>query len=117
MVKNKDVKGSYASINGLNLYYEIHGKGEPLILLHGGVGASEMLEPIMSYLCKKQRSNRRSFTSPRADRRHRAAPQLRVNGGRYRGADSASRSGTNRPLGLFAWRRSGTCEPPSSIQS
>jgi pimeloyl-ACP methyl ester carboxylesterase len=28
--------GYYASINGLNLYYEIHGNGKPLVLLHGG---------------------------------------------------------------------------------
>ena len=35
--------GRYASVNGLKLYYELHGKGEPLVLLHGGVGASEML--------------------------------------------------------------------------
>ena len=26
----------YAPVNGLNLYYEIHGSGEPLVLLHGG---------------------------------------------------------------------------------
>ena len=29
-------QGRYAEINGLNLYYEIHGKGKPLVLLHGG---------------------------------------------------------------------------------
>lgn len=28
--------GQYASVNGLKLYYEIHGKGYPLVLLHGG---------------------------------------------------------------------------------
>lgn len=28
--------GNYASVNGLRLYYEIHGKGEPLVLIHGG---------------------------------------------------------------------------------
>ena len=28
-------KGNYASVNGLNMYYEIHGKGQPLVLLHG----------------------------------------------------------------------------------
>ena len=25
----------YASVNGLEMYYEIHGAGEPLVLLHG----------------------------------------------------------------------------------
>ena len=30
------VKTGYAPVNGLRLYYEIHGTGEPLILLHGG---------------------------------------------------------------------------------
>jgi pimeloyl-ACP methyl ester carboxylesterase len=28
--------GHYAPVNGLNLYYEIHGSGRPLVLLHGG---------------------------------------------------------------------------------
>ncbi len=29
-------KGNYAEVNGLKLYYEIHGSGSPLVLLHGG---------------------------------------------------------------------------------
>jgi pimeloyl-ACP methyl ester carboxylesterase len=29
------VKDEYAPVNGLKMYYEIHGKGEPLVLLHG----------------------------------------------------------------------------------
>ena len=32
-----NVKGDYAAVNGLRLYYEIHGQGKPLILLHGGL--------------------------------------------------------------------------------
>jgi pimeloyl-ACP methyl ester carboxylesterase len=28
--------GHYATVNGLKLYYEIHGSGSPLVLLHGG---------------------------------------------------------------------------------
>jgi hypothetical protein len=30
----KPVTG-YAPVNGLKMYYEIHGKGEPVVLLHG----------------------------------------------------------------------------------
>jgi len=34
-------KGSYASMNGLNMYYEIHGTGKPLVLLHGALSSIE----------------------------------------------------------------------------
>ena len=37
-----NAKSGYAPVNGLQMYYEIYGQGEPLILLHGGVGATEM---------------------------------------------------------------------------
>ncbi len=29
--------GRYASVNGLRLYYEIHGTGRPVVMLHGGM--------------------------------------------------------------------------------
>jgi pimeloyl-ACP methyl ester carboxylesterase len=32
---NDDAEGNYAEVNGLNMYYEIHGTGRPLVLLHG----------------------------------------------------------------------------------
>ncbi len=28
--------GRYAAVNGLKMYYEIHGSGQPLVLIHGG---------------------------------------------------------------------------------
>ncbi len=28
--------GQYAEVNGLKMYYEVHGSGRPLVLLHGG---------------------------------------------------------------------------------
>jgi pimeloyl-ACP methyl ester carboxylesterase len=31
-----EAKGKYALVNGLNMYYEIHGDGYPLVLIHGG---------------------------------------------------------------------------------
>jgi pimeloyl-ACP methyl ester carboxylesterase len=40
--QNTLVKTGYVPVNGLSMYYEIHGKGDPLVLLHGGLGASSM---------------------------------------------------------------------------
>jgi pimeloyl-ACP methyl ester carboxylesterase len=42
--------GQYADVNGINLYYETHGAGRPLILLHGGLGSGEMFGPILPAL-------------------------------------------------------------------
>lgn len=35
--------GSYADINGLRLYYEIHGSGRPVVLLHGGLQTIDLM--------------------------------------------------------------------------
>ena len=29
-------KSDYSKVNGLTMYYEIHGQGKPLVLIHGG---------------------------------------------------------------------------------
>src|SRR6185436_3563731 len=42
--------GQYADVNGINLYYETHGSGRPMILLHGGLGSGEMFGPILPAL-------------------------------------------------------------------
>jgi pimeloyl-ACP methyl ester carboxylesterase len=34
-------KGHYASVNGLRMYYEIHGSGRPMLLLHGSMNTIE----------------------------------------------------------------------------
>src|SRR5438445_7678090 len=46
----KKAEGHYADVNGIKLYYEIHGKGRPLVLLHGGLGAIEMFGPNLTAL-------------------------------------------------------------------
>ncbi|WP_037366603.1 alpha/beta fold hydrolase [Nakamurella lactea] len=39
--------GELVEANGVNLYVETHGTGDPLILLHGGLGSGEMFGPIL----------------------------------------------------------------------
>jgi len=39
--------GRYADLNGLHLYYEVHGTGRPLVLLHGGLGSGGMFGPVV----------------------------------------------------------------------
>jgi pimeloyl-ACP methyl ester carboxylesterase len=45
--------GQYAEVNGVNLYFEIHGTGRPLILLHGGLGSGEMFGPTLPQLAER----------------------------------------------------------------
>jgi len=44
----------YATVNGLKMYYEIHGKGQPLILLHGGLGSTGMFGANLEALAKNR---------------------------------------------------------------
>jgi pimeloyl-ACP methyl ester carboxylesterase len=45
--------GQYAEVNGVNLYFETHGAGHPLILLHGGLGSGEMFGPVLPALAER----------------------------------------------------------------
>ncbi len=38
----EQIQAGYAPVNGLHMYYEIIGSGQPLILIHGGVGTTDM---------------------------------------------------------------------------
>ena len=42
--------GQYADVNGIHLYYETHGTGRPIVLLHGGLGSGEMFGPLLPAL-------------------------------------------------------------------
>jgi pimeloyl-ACP methyl ester carboxylesterase len=44
------VKKGRVPANGVNYYYEIRGQGEPLLLLHGGLGSIEMFGPVLTKL-------------------------------------------------------------------
>jgi pimeloyl-ACP methyl ester carboxylesterase len=51
---SKPVKKGRVDVNGLSYYYEIHGRGEPLLLLHGGLGQIEMFGPVLSILAAQR---------------------------------------------------------------
>ncbi|HKA89438.1 MAG TPA: alpha/beta hydrolase [Haliangiales bacterium] len=49
------MKSGYAPVNGLQLYYEIRGAGDPLVVLHGAFGSTENLTPDLEGLAKTRR--------------------------------------------------------------
>ncbi len=46
------VRTGYAPVDGLKMYYEIQGTGEPMLLLHGGLGSTAMFADMIPSLAK-----------------------------------------------------------------
>jgi pimeloyl-ACP methyl ester carboxylesterase len=53
--RSSPAKSGHVAVNGLNYYYEVHGRGEPLLLLHGGLGSIDMFRPVLPVLSKNRR--------------------------------------------------------------
>jgi pimeloyl-ACP methyl ester carboxylesterase len=47
--------GSYAPVNGLDLYFEVRGTGDPLVVIPGGLMTIAMLGPLISALARSRR--------------------------------------------------------------
>src|SRR5690349_16623142 len=47
-------KSGRLAINGVNYYYEVRGRGEPLLLLHGGLGSIDMFGPALNKLAESR---------------------------------------------------------------
>jgi pimeloyl-ACP methyl ester carboxylesterase len=50
--KSEPRKSGRVEANGVDYYYEIHGQGEPLLLLHGGLGSVDMFGPVLPMLAE-----------------------------------------------------------------
>jgi pimeloyl-ACP methyl ester carboxylesterase len=50
------VAGQHAEVNGLKMYYEIHGTGKPLVLLHGAFATAESWAHILPALTKSRQA-------------------------------------------------------------
>ncbi|MAS13029.1 MAG: alpha/beta hydrolase [Nitratireductor sp.] len=51
---SKPLKSGEVEAGGLQYHYQIHGEGEPLLLLHGGLGLIEMFGPVLSMLAAER---------------------------------------------------------------
>ena len=51
---NGTSKGGYAEVNGLNMYYEIHGTGRPLVLLHGAYMTIDAMGEVLPQLARSR---------------------------------------------------------------
>ncbi len=47
-------RSGHVQANGVSYYYEIHGQGEPLLLLHGGLGSIDMFGPVLPVLARNR---------------------------------------------------------------
>src|SRR5438034_403784 len=50
----KPTKSGHAAVNGVNYYYAVYGTGEPLLLLHGGLGQIQMFGPNLTKLAQSR---------------------------------------------------------------
>lgn len=55
MTQPDGIETGFAPVNGLELYYEVRGDGEPLVLLHGGVVGIIMFGPNLEALSRDRR--------------------------------------------------------------
>ena len=51
---NSDPRGDYAEVNGLSMYYEVHGTGQPLVVLHGAYMTIDAMGEVVPELARSR---------------------------------------------------------------
>ena len=89
---NENPRGDYAEVNGLRMYYEVHGDGDPLVLLHGAYMTADDMRPLLLGLAENRRVIIPEMQGARAHRRRGRPPHhLRGDGRRLGRVAAASR--------------------------
>ena len=92
---------SLLRVNGVELGYQVTGKGAPLVLLHGGFGSVEMFGPNVGAARRGAAGHRSRPPVPRALAGGRPADAVRDDGRRHRRPDPAPRFRARRGHGLL----------------
>ena len=53
-MSQRDLRAGYAPVNGLSMYYEVHGEGPPLLLLHGAYMTIDLMGPLLPGLARSR---------------------------------------------------------------
>jgi proline iminopeptidase len=69
-----DIEEGYVDVHGIMIYYKAFGKGDPLLILHGGPGASH--DYFLPYLLPLARNNRLIFIDERGSGRSQKAENV-----------------------------------------
>src|SRR4051812_22291257 len=85
MPNDNSLTPGYAPVNDLNAYFEIHGEGEPLVLLHGAYMNVDAMAPLLRPLAEHRQVIALELQGSRPDRGRRPPDHLRGDGRRHRG--------------------------------
>lgn len=55
MMTQAEIESGVVSVNGLEMYYEVHGTGEPLIVVHGGLQTIELMGEFVAEMAQLRR--------------------------------------------------------------
>ena len=86
----KPTKSGYADVNGIKLYHEIYGEGEPLVPIHGGLTTIGEMPERVQPAGEDVAGDRGGDSRPRPHLGHGPAYELHHDGRRHRCAAGAS---------------------------